>query len=120
MRRKSARRANRASLATFVRWPESLCRCPGGSMSVSAEPCRSGLSCMAAPPGRLFALYARSPRLDYIAGKARFPSFQEDAMVAATAKKTNGKPDPKHNIEAIRQAYLRPHRQARSWRRCGR
>ena len=26
-------------------------------------------------------------------------------MVAATAKKTNGKPDPKHNIEAVRQAY---------------
>jgi gentisate 1,2-dioxygenase len=26
-------------------------------------------------------------------------------MVAATATKTNGKPDPKHNIEAVRQAY---------------
>ena len=26
-------------------------------------------------------------------------------MAAAAAKKTNGKPDPKHNIEAVREAY---------------
>ena len=26
-------------------------------------------------------------------------------LAVAVAKKTNGKPDPKHNIEAVRQAY---------------
>jgi hypothetical protein len=32
--------------------------------------------------------------------------FEEDAMaVAATRKAGNGKPSPKHNIEAVRQAY---------------
>ena len=40
-------------------------------------------------------------------------------MPVATAKKTNGKPDSKHNIDAVRQAYYDAS-PSTTWRRCGR
>src|SRR5262249_3926332 len=46
-------------------------------------------------PARALVIFPTKPK----------PS-QEDAMaVAATRKASNGKPSPKHNIEAVRQAY---------------
>src|SRR6202167_3247855 len=41
----------------------------------------------------------------YSTQEAGIPGFQEDTMPVAAAKKSNGKPSPKHNIEAVRQAY---------------
>jgi gentisate 1,2-dioxygenase len=45
------------------------------------------------------------PGASTILPQNRTDSLEEDAMAVAAAKKTNGKPGPKHNIETVRQAY---------------
>src|SRR6202035_3263206 len=50
------------------------------------------------------ALFPQACALAIFPASSRNP--EENAMAVATAKKTtNGKPGPKHNIEAMRQAY---------------
>jgi gentisate 1,2-dioxygenase len=58
---------------------------------------------MAAPPQRRRGAISARGRFDYMCYK--HPDSREDVMAVAVAKKSNGKPSPKHNIEAVRQAY---------------
>jgi gentisate 1,2-dioxygenase len=66
---------------------------------------------MAVPQCRRQRAISGSARFDYILPQSSPDSgLEEDAIVArdlavAAAKKSNGKPSPKHNIEAVRQAY---------------
>jgi hypothetical protein len=61
---------------------------------------------MAALPERGLGAISAAARLDYILSQPADFGSTEDAMAVATATKPDdGKPDRKHNIEAMRRDY---------------